>query len=123
MVVDELKQLFESYERALIGNDVPSLEAFFWQSPTAVRLGPTENLFGSDEINQFRRNRSSVGLQREVTRVEYIVLDDDHGVINVCFLRQFRGAERSGRQTQVWKRFPDLGWKIVSAHVSFLEES
>ncbi len=25
---------------------------------------------------------------------------------------------KHGRQSQVWVRFPDAGWKIVSAHVS-----
>lgn len=122
MVIDELKALVESYECALVGNDVPALEAFFWESPAAVRLGPTENLFGSDQIKEFRRNRSSVGLAREILRVEYIVLDHDHGVTNLLFSKQVGEAMRTGRQTQVWKRFPDVGWKIVSAHVSYLEE-
>lgn len=122
MVIDELKALCSAYENALVSNDVPTLEAFFWDSAQAVRLGPTENLFGSEEIVEFRRQRSSSGLERDVQRVEYIVLDENHGVINLCFTRSFKGRERSGRQTQVWKRFPQIGWKIVSAHVSFLEE-
>ena len=122
MVKDELRKLFEAYELALVGNDVAALESFFWESPEAVRLGPTENLFGSDEINVFRRGRSSKGLEREVTRVEYIVLNENHGVINLCFRKQAGGALRQGRQTQVWKRFPEVGWKIVSAHVSYLEK-
>jgi len=121
-MVNELKALFEAYETALVNNDVSALEAFFWDSPAAVRLGPTENLFGSEAIKEFRRNRPSVGLEREVTRVEYIMLDENHGVINVCFTKQFKGTLRNGRQTQVWKRFPELGWRITSAHVSFVEE-
>ncbi|MEM1221371.1 MAG: AtzH-like domain-containing protein [Verrucomicrobiota bacterium] len=122
MVIDELKELSESYERALVSNDVPKLENFFWDSADAVRLGPTENLFGAEEIKAFRRNRSSAGLERKVTRVEFIVLDQDHGVINLCFEKVVKGEDRSGRQTQIWKRFPEVGWKIVSAHVSFIEK-
>jgi hypothetical protein len=29
-----------------------------------------------------------------------------------------RGQDAIGRQSQTWVRFPDLGWKVVSAHVS-----
>jgi hypothetical protein len=29
-----------------------------------------------------------------------------------------RGRDLIGRQSQTWVRFPDLGWKVVSAHVS-----
>ena len=32
-----------------------------------------------------------------------------------------RGRDRIGRQSQTWVRFPDLGWKVVTAHVSMLE--
>lgn len=32
------------------------------------------------------------------------------------------GIPRLGRQSQMGYRFPDIGWKIVSAHVSFLPE-
>jgi hypothetical protein len=121
MVKEELRALCEAYEMALVANDVASLENFFWDSPETIRLGPTENLFGAESIKSFRRNRPALDLQRKVTRVEYIVLNNDHGVINLCFEKIFRGHIRSGRQTQIWKRFPELGWKIVSAHVSFIE--
>ena len=29
-----------------------------------------------------------------------------------------RGQDAIGRQSQTWVRFPGLGWKVVSAHVS-----
>jgi hypothetical protein len=29
-----------------------------------------------------------------------------------------RGQDVIGRQSQTWVRFHDLGWKVVSAHVS-----
>jgi Protein of unknown function (DUF3225) len=32
-----------------------------------------------------------------------------------------RGRDRIGRQSQRWVRFPDLGWKVIAAHVSMLE--
>jgi hypothetical protein len=36
-------------------------------------------------------------------------------------LRNTQGIPRNGRQSQVWRKFDD-GWKIVSAHVSFMAE-
>jgi 1-carboxybiuret hydrolase subunit AtzH-like protein len=28
----------------------------------------------------------------------------------------------TGRQTQTWIRFPDVGWKVIHAHVSMIAE-
>ena len=28
----------------------------------------------------------------------------------------------TGRQTQTWVRLPDVGWKVVHAHVSMIAE-
>jgi len=30
------------------------------------------------------------------------------------------GQDAIGRQSQTWVRFPGLGWKVVSAHVSVM---
>lgn len=32
-----------------------------------------------------------------------------------------RGREQIGRQSQTWVRFSDVGWKVVSAHVSIID--
>ena len=34
---------------------------------------------------------------------------------------KIRGEMRTGRQSQTWVRFADVGWKVVSAHVSTIE--
>jgi hypothetical protein len=31
---------------------------------------------------------------------------------------KMRGQDMIGRQSQTWVRFPGLGWKVISAHVS-----
>jgi hypothetical protein len=36
----------------------------FWASPYAMRYGVTENLYGTDEIEAFRKARPAVGLAR-----------------------------------------------------------
>ena len=122
MVIEELKTLFAEYETALQSNDIQKLTDFFWDSPQTVRFGQSENLFGSEAIREFRRNRPKQHLSREVVRVEYLVLDDNHGVINMCFIRHYKGVPKEGRQTQVWKRLDGLGWKVVAAHVSLKSE-
>lgn len=32
-----------------------------------------------------------------------------------------RGRTMPARQTQIWVRFPNLGWKVISARVSVTE--
>ena len=33
-----------------------------------------------------------------------------------------RGRELIGRQSQTWVRFQNLGWKVISAHVSVMND-
>jgi hypothetical protein len=37
-------------------------------------------------------------------------------------ISSLRGRRIVGRQSQTWVRFPDVGSKVVSAHVSILSE-
>jgi hypothetical protein len=34
-----------------------------------------------------------------------------------------RGRDRIGRQSQTWVRLPGLGWKVVAAHVSTMDDA
>jgi hypothetical protein len=49
-----------------------------------------------------------------------LTLGRDLATINLEF--KVRGQNRIGRQSQTWVRFPDLGWKVVSAHVSAIDD-
>ena len=35
---------------------------------------------------------------------------------------EVRGQELVGRQSQTWVRFPTIGWKVIAAHVSTMNE-
>jgi hypothetical protein len=118
-VVAELTERHAVYEKALIANDVATLDALFWDSPRAVRYGVTENLHGSDEIRAFRQGRPAINLDRTISWLEILAIGDAAGVVNVEFARKMDSVERHGRQTQFWFRFAE-GWRIVSAHVSLL---
>ena len=50
------------------------------------------------------------------SRLEILTLGRDLATVNLEF--KVRGQNVIGRQSQTWVRFPGLGWKVVSAHVS-----
>ena len=118
-LIAELTQLYLTYETALCTNDLATLDALFWESTNVVRFGATENLYGIDEIRQFRQCRSSQDLAREISRLTVVPFGDDTAAITLEFRRTINGTARSGRQSQFWRKFPQ-GWRIVSAHVSLL---
>jgi hypothetical protein len=118
-VVAELKSLYPHYETALVTNDAETLIRMFWASPHAMRFGVTENLYGIDEIDAFRKGRSPANLARVVKRLDVVTFGRDSGSITLEFERTVNEKTIRGRQSQVWIRFPE-GWRIVSAHVSIL---
>lgn len=116
----ELTAKFAAYEAALMANDVAALDDFFWPSEHALRFGTGESLFGISQIAAFRQARTGGSPQRSLRNTQITCFGPDHGVATTEFLRA--GEPRLGRQTQLWVRFPGLGWRIVSAHVSLVAE-
>lgn len=118
----ELQQAFDLYEDALVYNKVDVLDALFWDSPHTLRYGAKENLNGYDEIKAFRASRPSVGLNRNILERHIVTFGSHMGVANVTFARS--SEPRIGRQSQTWVKF-DLdfadGWRVVSAHVSWMD--
>jgi hypothetical protein len=119
-IAAELQALYPEYEAALMANDADTLTQMFWASPHAMRFGVTENLYGIEEIDAFRKGRSPANLARTVRRLDIVTFGRDFGSITLEFERTVDGKIISGRQSQVWVRFPE-GWRIVSAHVSVLK--
>ncbi|HEX4643280.1 MAG TPA: oxalurate catabolism protein HpxZ [Candidatus Acidoferrales bacterium] len=118
-IVAELEALYPQYEAALMANDAETLTRMFWASPRAMRFGVTENIYGIDEIEAFRKGRSPVNLARTVKRLDIVTFGRDFASVTLEFARVANGKTISGRQSQVWVRLPE-GWRIVSAHVSAL---
>jgi len=115
--VAEVRALFERYEQALIDRDVAVLDATFWNSPHTIRYALHENGYGFAAIHGHRVARPpGPGLKEKRIRLEILTLGRDLATVNLEF--KVRGQELIGRQSQTWVRFPDLGWKVVSAHVS-----
>lgn len=117
VVLAEVTDAFYCYEDALVNNDIPQLDALFWHDDRTVRLGAGENLYGIDEIREFRNARPSAGLQRTLRNTVITTFGDDYAVCSSEFTRE--GSERIGRQQQTWVRFP-CGWRVVAAQVSLM---
>jgi Protein of unknown function (DUF3225) len=117
--IAELRELYPRYEQALVTNDVETLLNMFWASPYVARFGPTESLYGIDEIEAFRKARSPANLARTIQRLDIVAFGTDFASITVAFEREVDGQVTRGRQSQTWARLPE-GWRIVFAHVSLL---
>lgn len=116
-VVAEIRDIFERYEVALVEKDVAVLDASFWDSPHTVRYGLNENGYGFAEIHAHRVARPpGPGVKERRIRLEILTLGRDLATVNLEF--KVRGRDQVGRQSQTWYRFPDVGWKVISAHVS-----
>lgn len=118
-VIAELEVLYPEYERALVTNDVEKLVAMFWDGQQVMRFGATENLYGPDELEAFRKSRPASNLARSVNRLDIVSFGRDFASITLEFERETGTRLLRGRQSQVWVRFPQ-GWRIVQAHVSLL---
>lgn len=116
----ELTAVFETYERALVTNDVATLDALFLDSSETIRYGGTENLYGFAEIAAFRSGRSPVGLERTLERTVITTYGRDFGIASTLFRRDSTPG-KIGRQMQTWVRTP-FGWKVAAAHVSVIPE-
>ena len=117
-VLTELTSAFEAYERALIGNDIATLNSLFWRSDKTMRFGAreAERLYGHADIAEFRIRRGPIDQRRTLRNVKITTFGHNFGIANTEFLPA--GSDKIGRQSQTWIRTDD-GWKIASAHVSF----
>jgi len=116
-VVEEIRTLFERYEKALIDKDVDILDNTFWNSPHTIRYAMAEHGYGFDEIHRHRvKRKPGPGIKEKRIRLEILTLGRNFATTNIEF--KVRGKDLIGRQSQTWIRFPDLGWKVIGAHVS-----
>lgn len=115
----EMSAIFARYELALVNNDTAVLDELFWADDKTIRYGVGENLYGIEEIREFRNTRPSAGLQRNLQRTVVTTFGTDFATAMTEFRRV--GGNKLGRQSQTWVRTVE-GWRVVAAHVSLLEE-
>ena len=120
-VVEEVREIFERYEKALVEKDVDVLDNTFWRSPHTIRYALHENGYGFDAIHGHRVARPpGPGIKEKRIRLEILTLGHDFATVNLEF--KVRGRDLIGRQSQTFVRFPEEGWKVVAAHVSTVSE-
>ncbi|MCR9070232.1 MAG: oxalurate catabolism protein HpxZ [Alphaproteobacteria bacterium] len=120
-VLAEVTEIFERYETALAVKDVDVLDATFWNSPHTIRYAMHENGYGFDEIHAHRvRRPAGVSLKQERLKLVITTIGTDFATTNLEFRMP---SGRTGRQSQTFVKFPDVGWKVVAAHVSTQDEA
>lgn len=118
-VVAEVSALFERYEQALIDKDVAVLDGTFWDSPHTIRFAVRENCYGFAEVHAARVGMVPGGTKEKRVRLEVLTIGTDLATVNLEYVA--RPSGRRGRQSQTWVRFPDVGWRVVAAHVSLMD--
>ena len=118
-VVAEVREAFERYEKALVTNDVATLDTLFSKDERTIRYGVGENLYGHKEVAAFRAGRPPIILMRTRARTVITTYGRDFAVASTLFYRDSL-IGKVGRQMQSWVRFED-GWKVVAAHVSIID--
>jgi hypothetical protein len=118
-VVAEVREVFERYEKALVTNDVATLDTMFRKDERTIRYGVADNLYGHSEVAAFRAARSPINLARTRERVAITTFGRNFAVASTHFRRDSMPG-KIGRQMQTWVRFPE-GWQVVAAHVSLID--
>lgn len=114
-VVAEVTALYKRYQDAILSNDTALLNELFWKSAHTIRYGTAENLYGHAAIAAFRSGIRPGQHARVVTKEVVTTYGRDFATTNCEYTR----GEHRGRQTQTWARMAE-GWRIVSAHVSYM---
>jgi hypothetical protein len=117
-VIEALTSLHDAYEVALAANDIGTLNAFFWESPFVVRYGVAEQLYGTEELRAYRQSHTPPYSERRIVRREIATFGPAFASVTSEIEMLIRGARRRSRQSQTWVQVPEVGWRIVSAHVS-----
>ena len=119
-VIEEVTKAFMSYEKAIAEIDVEMINRLFWDEPKTLRYGPNGTLISHAALSAFRRNRVTDGVRRTLKNTSIVTFGHDFAVANAE--ADDENVSGTGRQSQTWVRTAD-GWRIVSAHVSYLEDS
>ena len=122
-VVAEVRAAFVEYERALVANEIDTMDALFWSAPETVRYGIAEVQHGGEAVRAWRATCEPVPVSRKLHRTVVTAYGRDHATVSTEFTSD--ATVLLGRQMQTWVRLGNAGeigagWKIVAAHVSLI---
>jgi hypothetical protein len=118
-IVAEVTQAFRRYEKALVSNDVATLNELFWDSPHTIRFGLAEQAYGHAAIAGVRAARDPRDLARTLNRIVITTYGTGFATASCEYRRDSSG--KFGRQMQTWVRMAE-GWRVVAAHVTLFEK-
>lgn len=104
---------FWEYERALMANDLETLDRLFAPGPETLRGDAAGILVGHDAIRQFRKGRGGAPA-RAILHVEIRMITDAAALV-IAITAAVTGGR--GQQTQLWA-LVDGSWRVTAAHVS-----
>lgn len=108
-----LLEAFWAYEKALMSDDLETLDALFADRPDTLRGDAAGLLVGHETISHFRGSRGGAP-RRTIAEVHVRVVDPTHALV-VAVTAPERGGR--GQQTQLWER-TEVGWQVTAAHVA-----
>lgn len=118
--LEEVQELFHSYEDALMRNDRDALNDYFWSDQSVTRYGVCDKQLGHAALVEYRASVPYPNFSRKLVNVRLTAFCSNT-VIAMCEFKR-SDTDLHGFQTQTWVRFEE-GWKIVSAHVSMVSLS
>ena len=123
-IVAQVTAAFVAYERALVDNDVETMNLLFWNAPETVRYGIAEIQHGSEAIRRWRESCEPVPRSRRLHRTVVTTFGLDFATVSTEFTSD--DTPLIGRQMQSWARIRGAndafsGWTIVAAHVSLID--
>jgi hypothetical protein len=115
---------FHAYEAALLANDLPALDTWFWDDDRVIRFAFGEVQEGAAAVAAARRSVPSQTPPRAIERLHittYGTIVD--GATAIAFA-VFRIDETGDlvHQSQVWRHVDDA-WRVVAAHVSSVRQA
>src|ERR1700757_4445423 len=84
-IVAQVAAAFEAYERALVDNDVETMNALFWDAPQTVRYGIAEIQHGGDAIRAWREQCEPVPNSRRLHRTVITTFGDQYATVSTEF--------------------------------------
>lgn len=114
VAVAEVRAAFDSYESALLTNDLVSLDGWFWDDPRTIRFAFGDVQLGAASISKARRALPRQSPQRVIEHLAITTFGPEAAtVFAVCRLAEGGVV----LQSQTWARL-DGTWRVVAAHVS-----
>jgi ketosteroid isomerase-like protein len=119
-VVAEVKAAYDRYNDAVNSGNIATLNSTFRNDSRTIRYGQAENLYGYQEIENFRAAARPLDPPRTLSKTVITTYGRDFAVASTLTHRANQPG-RVGRQMQTWVRFTE-GWRVVAASVSTIDE-